>query len=117
MKYPMEKYTFHIAKKTHGEPYQVVAVSTYAGKTIRGVAKCDPRDEFSIESGKKLAAARCALKAAEKRAKRAARKYEEAVKEADAKFQHAQKMQDYLISSNHELLEAQEEIKNLLSEY
>ena len=66
--YTNDKYTYFVADKQK----KVVAVSTYAGKIVRGVAKCDPRDEFSIETGKKLAAARCNLKVATKRAKRAA---------------------------------------------
>ena len=45
----------------------VVAVSTYAGETVRGVAKCAPEDEFDLAKGKKLAAARCAKKVAKKR--------------------------------------------------
>lgn len=53
---------------TNGEN-MVVAVSSYKGRTIRGVAKCSEEDEFDLETGKKLAAARCALKIAEKRVK------------------------------------------------
>ena len=60
-------------KKEHRYKYYtnnkdvVVAVSSYAGKTVRGVAKCDPRDTFDIEKGKELAAARCNEKIAEKK--------------------------------------------------
>ena len=46
---------------------KVIAVSTYAGKTVRGIAICSPEDKFDIEFGKKLAAARCNEKVAEKR--------------------------------------------------
>ena len=59
-------------KKEHRYKYYtnnkdvVVAVSSYAGKTVRGVAKCDPRDTFDIEKGKELAAARCNEKIAYK---------------------------------------------------
>lgn len=49
----------------------VVAISSYAGKTIVGIARCAPGDTFDVEIGKKLAAARCSLKVAEKRMKRA----------------------------------------------
>ena len=44
--YPIEKYRYY----TNGR--RVIAVSTYAGKTVRGVATCDPGDEFSMEKGK-----------------------------------------------------------------
>lgn len=48
MMYPTEKYRYY----TNGR--RVIAVSTYAGKTVRGVATCDPSDEFSMEKGKEL---------------------------------------------------------------
>ena len=51
------KYRYY----TNGENV-VVAVASYAGRTIRGVAKCSDQDEFDLETGKKLAAARCAMK-------------------------------------------------------
>ena len=59
------KYKIDEAKRT------IVAMSTFAGKTVVGVAHCDPRDEFNVETGKKIAAARCSVKIAEKRMKRA----------------------------------------------
>ena len=58
----------------------VIAVSTYAGKNVKGVAKCDPRDTFDFEKGKELAIARCNAKIAEKRKKRAYHKKLEAEK-------------------------------------
>ena len=54
---------------------KVIALSTYAGKTVRGIAKCHPDDKFDEEIGKKLAAARCNQKIAAKRYERAFRKY------------------------------------------
>lgn len=56
------KYRYY----TNGENV-VVAVASYAGRTIRGVAKCSDQDEFDLETGKKLAAARCAMKIAKAR--------------------------------------------------
>ena len=58
----MTKYSFYTDGKT-----KVVAVSTYAGKVVRGVAKCDVNDTFSLEKGKELAAARCNEEIAKKR--------------------------------------------------
>ena len=37
---------------------EIVAVTSYQGKTIRAVAKCDPDDEYSYDFGKDLATAR-----------------------------------------------------------
>ena len=47
----------------------VVAVASYAGRIVRGVAKCSDQDEFDLETGKRLAAARCAVKIARERVK------------------------------------------------
>jgi hypothetical protein len=62
---------FEYKYKIDEEKRTVVAMSTFAGKVITGVARCAPEDEFNIEAGKKLAAARCSVKIAEKRLKRA----------------------------------------------
>lgn len=59
------KYRVDEAKRT------IVALSSFAGKTVVGIARCAPSDVFDVETGKKLAAARCSLKIAEKRMKRA----------------------------------------------
>ena len=53
---------------------KVIALSTYAGKAVRGIAKCAPNDQFDLEKGKDLATARCAHKIARKRMKRALKK-------------------------------------------
>lgn len=62
---------FEYKYKIDEEKRTIVAMSTFAGKVVTGVARCDPRDEFVINDGKKLAAARCSVKIAEKRVKRA----------------------------------------------
>ncbi len=94
--YPMEKYRFYVAKKVDGEPYgKVVAVSTYCGKIVRGVAKCDPKDSFDLEKGKMLAAARCNAKIAEKRRKRADAELKKAIVAADKAGKRVTEMNDY----------------------
>lgn len=80
-----DNYKYYVNKE-HGI---VVAVTTYAGKPVRGIAKCDPRDTFDEETGKRLAAARCAVKVAQKRNNRAIEKYNEWIektKEMSAKY-------------------------------
>lgn len=67
MSFPLDKYKYYVATKVTGEPYKVIAVSTYAGKTVRGTATCSPEDTFSLQKGKELAAARCNAKIARKR--------------------------------------------------
>ena len=65
--FPISKYKFFVTP----DQSKVIAVSTYAGKTVKGVAKRDPRDSFDLHFGKELAAARCAAKVAKKRKTRA----------------------------------------------
>ena len=73
--FPLERYKFFVVKN------MVVAVSSFAGHRVRATAKADPRDKFDIEKGKKLAAARCNLKVAEKRKKHAKKQYDALMKE------------------------------------
>ena len=105
----MEKYTYYVAEKQK----QVIAVSSYAGRIVRAVAKCDPRDEFSVEKGKKLAAARCNLKVAAKRAKRAASKYKEASLAVKAAEAYKRDMNEYLTDSEQALAQAKAELANI----
>ena len=108
--YPLEKYRFY---EGNGK---VVAVSTYAGKTVRGVAKCDPRDEFDVEKGKALAAARCAERVAVKRQARAKAEFNRAY----ANFTKAQKrledMNVYMIDSKKAVITAKENINTILKD-
>ena len=73
----------------------VIAVSTYAGKNVKGIAKCDPRDTFDFEKGKELAISRCNAKIAEKRRKRAYAKKLEAEKILAAAEKHMMEMLTY----------------------
>lgn len=84
MKVKTPKYQYFLDSKN-----TVIAVSTYAGKIVKGRAKCDPRDTFDYETGKKIAAARCGEKIAKKRMKRAERelkKATEAVSKANTRY-------------------------------
>lgn len=104
--YTNDKYTYFVADKQK----KVVAVSTYAGKIVRGVAKCDPRDEFSVEDGKKLAAARCAVKIAKKRNANANAQKKKAYNELVVKQNRLQKMNDYVDDSRRALNAANSEL-------
>ena len=61
----------------------------------RGVAKCSPEDDFNIETGKSLAAARCNAKVAVKRVKNAQKKWNEAVQAYLKAEKHMRKMAQY----------------------
>lgn len=97
--FPYNKYQFYTAKKVNGEPYRVIAVSTYAGRKVRGVAKCAPDDKFDMDKGKMLAAARCNLKVAEKRKNRAMKKKAEAIRKRDEANEHYSNMFSYFTDS------------------
>lgn len=111
----MNKFKFHTYKSITGTPV-VIAVSTYAGKTVKGRAKCDPRDGYDLEKGKKLAAARCAEKVASKRAKRAEQKCREAAKRFEEAKAYLNKMNDYVIESNIAYMKAKEETASILAD-
>ena len=107
MRFPKEKYKIFQSKN------KVIAVSTYAGREVKGVAKCDPRDEFDFEFGKKLAIARCAYKIAEKRKARAIAEYRKAAVAADESAKRFYDMKQYFMDSVDQLDDAIEEIKKL----
>lgn len=65
-----KRYKFYVHERKDGVK-EVIAVSSYAGKTVKAKAVCSPDDEFDIEKGKELAKLRCALKIENKRLKRA----------------------------------------------
>ena len=89
MNFPLEKYRFY----ENGN--RIIAVSTYGGKTVRGVAICHPDDNFDLETGKRLAAARCNEKVARKRLERASAKATAASFEVETAKKHLAEMQDY----------------------
>lgn len=107
--YPIEKYKFY----TNGT--RVIAVSTYAGRTVRGVAVCHDDDEFSLEKGKELAALRCAEKIAKKRLARAYEKVNESYWAAINARDYLDKMVKYKDDASAELDEVLTAKSNLLA--
>ena len=105
----MTKYNFYTDGKT-----KVVAVSTYAGKTVRGVAKCDVDDTFSFEKGKELAAARCNEKVAKKRFARAQKVNVDVVLEYVRLMEKFTKAVNYKDDSQVALIEAQNLVTSIL---
>ena len=111
MKYSMDKYRFYRSDN------KVYAVSTYAGKSVRGVAKCDPVDTFSIEDGQMLAAARCNEKVAEKRVKRAEKKVKEAYDDFRVALRHLERMTKYCEDAEADLVDAQNYVNDVLLKF
>lgn len=106
----MDNYRFYISNKN-----EIIAVSTFAGKSVRGVAKCNPDDEFSLADGKALAMARCNEKIAERRLRRA----KEKIAESRSAYEYAkrthEKMKNYLLDSDKEYAEAKKNVESILA--
>lgn len=104
----MPKYTFyHIDNK-------IIALSTYAGKTVKGIAKCSPEDEFNVETGKSLAAARCNAKVAVKRVKNAQKEWSKAVQEHFKAERRMRKMAQYYTDAVQRSKEAQATVDSII---
>lgn len=84
----------------------IVCATTYKKQMIRGVAKCNPDDEFSVDIGKKLAYLRCRHKFAKKKAMRARRAYKEAAIAKAAMDNKFGKATDFVNDSDYQLLVA-----------
>ena len=96
IKNPTYKFYQYNRQRADGSTnVRIVAVSSFAGKPVKGYADLHPHDEFDIEYGKALAAARCAEKIAAKRCKRAYNKVDEATAQINAAMAHLQKMMQY----------------------
>ena len=100
--------------KIYKSDNKTVALSTFAGKTVRGVAKCSPEDNFSPDFGEKLAAARCNKKIALKRVKCANAKLIAAGKELEKAQKQFELMTSYYGDSIRRLKEADDEVTKLL---
>lgn len=109
MNYPKSKYKIFRDSKNN-----IIAVSTYAGKNVKGVAKCDPRDTFNEDYGTDLAIARCAAKIADKRVKRATKERAKALKEMEKIMIKIQKMNAYVADAEAEALAAKEKLSDLI---
>lgn len=93
----------------------VVAASTYAGRTVRGVAKCSDGDTFDLEKGKELAAARCNLKVAEKRLNRARKKLDESNLALDKAQDYYDKMCYYYDDAAMDVEDAEKNLLEILN--
>ena len=111
MEYSIDKYRFHSSNN------KVVAISSYAGKTVRGIAKCDPEDTFSIEAGKAIASARCNEIIAEKRLKRAEKQYNEACENYLKAHNALNRMSRYFTDASNSLNSARKHTEEVLNKF
>lgn len=91
----------------------IVAVSRYAGKTVRGIAKCHPNDEFNEKFGIDLAVARCNLKVAEKRMARANKRVMEALVAQYNALSFVADMKDYRRRAENDLKKSIQDLEEL----
>lgn len=115
MEYPLSKYRFYSHTLKDGT-YEIIAASTYAGREVKGRAKCHPEDKCDYELGKRLAAARCNAKIAEKRAKRARACIDIAVAEVQYAKEHLNRMTIYYRDAVSNLAEAKDRINDIMNE-
>ena len=93
---------------------EVVAITSFAGKTLTGKAKCHPEDTYDLAKGMAIAAARCNVKVANKRLKRANDKYKAAKENLDSANRNLTKAAEYSYDALNDVIEAEKELKNIL---
>lgn len=116
MKYPVSKYK--IVKCTHPETKrpQIIAISTYAGKWVKGHATCRSDDIFNEEKGTELAVARCAYNVSKRRRARAKEKMNKAALQLLEAQKYYEKMNLYYTDACAEVEEASADVSKILTE-
>jgi hypothetical protein len=101
--------------KFYNSDNKVIAVSSFGEQPVKGVAKCDPDDTFSLEIGKELAEARCNLKVATKRTKYAKTKLDEATDAFNAAAAYLCYVNKYHTNAVNTCEEAQKAVDDILA--
>ena len=107
------KYKFYVFDN------KMICLSTFRGKTIRGIAKCDPEDTFNEDKGRKLSQLRCKRKVLTKRVKFAQNAYyaaQRAVEEAYKKLYAAEEKLDMEETELKDVLERLNSYENELAQ-
>ena len=105
----MARYRFYV----NGN--QVICVSSYAKKPVKGVAKCSPEDTFNEEIGKQLAKLRCDAKVAKQRVKRAKEDRNLAAKWLNNSMDYYAKCENYYNNSLEEGLNVNFELTKFIN--
>lgn len=105
----MRTFTYSFAEN------RVYCMTYYAGKTIRGVAKRDPADEFDVEAGKKLAKARCNYKLRKKQLENKIKRCKIAESELMLAQNHARNAVIYKVEAESNLETARKELEDIES--
>lgn len=103
-----KKYHFYYNEESR----TIVCTTTYKGQMVRGIAKCDPNDEFDLDDGKKLAYLRCKAKFARKKLRRASKACLDAFVVANRANYNLDKAQEFKEDSDAQLTSALNELRD-----
>lgn len=115
MRYPIDKYKIVVHQHPDYNTTEIIAMSTYAGKVVKGKAICHMADEYDETKGIELAVARCAEKIAHKRQARAARLLKKAQEQLAMAQKYVNDMTRYHTDACAEVVETQSDITNILA--
>ena len=116
MSFIEEKFRFIYRTPKNSDVKEVIALGEYRGKIVKGVAKCDPRDDFDPAIGEKLAAYRCNLKIADRRLANAEKKVAEAKATYEKVAKELVKAEMYLAHATTEYSLADKELSDFICE-
>ncbi len=92
---------------------KTICVSSYAGKKVRGIAKCSPEDQFDAEYGRKLAQLRCDEKVAQLRLNYANKRYLDAEAAYEKAAKQVEKMDAFTVDARCQLKEIRRALENM----
>ena len=101
------KYHFYY----NAENNSVICTTSYKNQTIRGVAKCDPEDNFNMKDGKKLSYLRCRKKHAKKKRNRAHKAYRDAIVALSTAQENLNNMRGFFEDAEMQLQNVTEELE------
>ena len=113
--FSLDKYKFVSYKDRKGTSV-IAAISSYAGKHVKGYAKANPNDEYNEKKGKKLAAARCNERIAAKKMKHAEKQLLLANKKYVEAEKYLKKMEKFHNDTMVNMLEAKNYVSEALTE-
>lgn len=93
---------------------ETICISSYARKTVKGIAKANPNDSYNKEKGELLAKARCDFKVACKRLKNATDRLNEAEEFMSTITDYYERMLNYYEDAVAEKTTAKNNLESLL---
>lgn len=94
----------------------IIALSYYRGKTVKGIAKCSPEDEYNEELGRKIAEARCNQAVNRHRLEGAQANCKQLIIEAENIKRKLKKATEYLVETQKQYDASVEKLNNIMEE-